>query len=76
MTYQELKMIMRGKAKLARGLVNLLIDDTDQMVIDVDDFDMFNLEEAIREAKRTSQNLIDTIKELERDLKLAKRDAL
>lgn len=76
MTYQELKMIMRSKAKLARGLVNLLIDDTDQMVIDVDDFDMFSLEEAIREAKRTSQNLIDTIKELERDLKLAKRDTL
>lgn len=76
MTYQELKMIMRSKAKLARGLVNLLIDDTDQMVIDVDDFDMFSLEEAIREAKRTSQNLIDTIKELERDLKLAKRDVL
>lgn len=76
MTYQELKMIMRSKAKLARGLVNLLIDDTDQMVIDVDDFDMFSLEEAIREAKRTSQNLMDTIKELERDLKLAKRDAL
>ena len=76
MTYQELKMIMRSKAKLARGLVNLLIDDTDQMVIDVDDFDMFSLEEAIHEAKRTSQNLLDTIKELERDLKLAKRDVL
>lgn len=76
MTYQELKMIMRSKAKLSRGLVNLLIDDTEQMVIDVDDFDMFSLEEAIREAKRTSQNLVDIIKELERDLKLAKRDSL
>lgn len=76
MTYQELKMVMRSKAKLARGLVNLLIDDTDQMCVDVDDFDMFSLEEAIREAKRTSGNLVETIKELERDLKLAKRDAL
>lgn len=76
MTYQELKMIMRSNAKLARGLVNLLIDDTDQMVIDVEDFDMFSLEEAIREAKRTTQNLMDTVKELERDLKLAKRDVL
>ena len=76
MTYQELKMIMRSKARLARGLVNLLIDDTEQIVIDVDDFDMFSLEEAIREAKRTSQNLTDTIKDLEQDLKIAKRNTI
>lgn len=75
MYVQEFKMIMRGKARLARGLVNLLIDDTEQMCIDVDDFDMFSLEEAIREAKRTTQNLLDTVKELERDLRAAKRDA-
>lgn len=75
MTYQEIKMIMRAKARLADGLVNLLKDDTQQMCIDVDDFDMFSLGEAIREAKRTTQNLLDTINELERDLRLAKRDA-
>lgn len=75
MTYQELKMIMRAKARLADGLVNLLKDDTQQMCVDVDDFDMFSLAEAIREAKRTTQNLLDTINELERDLRLAKRDA-
>lgn len=76
MTYQELKMIMRSKARLANGLVNLLKDDTEQMCIDVDDFDAFSLGEAIREAKRTSQNLLDTINELERDLRLMKRDTL
>lgn len=75
MTYQEIKMIMRAKARLADGLVNLLKDDTQQMCIDVDDFDMFSLGEAIREAKRTTQNLLDTITELERDLRSAKRDA-
>lgn len=75
MEYQELKMIMRSKARLASGLVNLLKDDTDQMCIDVDDFDMFSLGEAIREAKRTTQNLLDTVNELERDLRMAKRDA-
>lgn len=74
MTYQELKMIMRAKARLANGLVNLLKDDTEQMCIDVDDFDMFSLNEAIKEAKRTSQNLLDTINELERDLRIAKRE--
>ena len=75
MNYQELKMIMRSKARLANGLVNLLKDDTQQMCIDVDDFDMFSLGEAIQEAKRTSQNLLDTIHDLERDLRLVKQDA-
>lgn len=75
MTHQEFKMVMRAKARLANGLVNLLKDDTTQMCIDVDDFDMFSLGEAIREAKRTTQNLLDTIVELERDLRTVKRDA-
>ena len=74
MTHQELKMTMRSKARLASGLVNLLKDDAQQMCIDVDDFDMFSLGEAIREAKRTAQNLLDTVNDLERDLKSAKRD--
>lgn len=74
MDYQEMKMIMRAKARLANGLVNLLKDDTEQMCIDVDDLDLFSLSEAIREAKRTSQNLLDTINELERDMRAAKRD--
>ena len=74
MDYQEMKMIMRAKARLANGLVNLLKDDTEQMCIDVDDFDLFSLSEAIREAKRTSQNLLDTINELERDMRAVKRD--
>lgn len=75
MTYQELKMVMRSKARLANGLVNLLKDDTQQMCIDVDDFDMFSLGEAIQEAKRTSQNLVDTINDLEQDLRFIKQDA-
>ena len=76
MTYQELKMVMRSKARLANGLVNLLKDDIEQMCIDVDDFDMYSLGEAIREAKRTSQNLLDTINDIERDLRLVKRDTI
>lgn len=75
MKRQELKMSMRSKARLANGLVNLLQDDTKQMCIDTDDFDMFSLGEAIREAKRTAQNLLDTINDLERDLRMVKRDA-
>ena len=76
MDYQELKMVMRSKARLANGLVNLLKDDTEQICVDVDDLDMFSLTEALKEAKRTSQSLIDTVNELERDLRLMKRESL
>ena len=75
MEYQELKIAMRNKARLASGLVNLLKDDAQQICVDVDDLDLFSLGEAIREAKRTSQNLLDTINELERGMWLMKRDA-
>jgi hypothetical protein len=75
MDYQEIKMVMRADARLANGLVNLLQDDTKQMCIDADDFDLFSLNEAIREAKRTSQSLIDTINKLEHDLQIAKEFA-
>lgn len=68
MTQQEMRMAMRAKARLAKGLVNLLEDDTKQMCIDTEDMDLFSLTEAIREAKRTSQNLLDTVNDLERDL--------
>lgn len=74
MTIQEHKLMMRNKARLAKGLVNLLKDDTEQMCVDVEDLDMFSLEEAIREAKRTAQNLLDTVRELERDLRTIKRE--
>lgn len=75
MTYQERKMIMRAKARLANGLVNLLKDDTEQMCIDAEDFNVFGLGESIREGKQTAHHLIDTLCELERELRAAKRDA-
>lgn len=75
MERQELRIGMRNKARLINGLVNLLKDDGEQIFIDVDDLDLFSLSEAIEEAKRTSQTLIDTIVDLERDVRLIKLDA-
>ena len=75
MSYQELKMIMRAKSSLAKGLVNLLKDDTERIYIDADDFDIFSLSEDVREAKRTAQHLIDTLTDIERSIRVAKRDA-
>ena len=75
MDYKELKMVMRGKARLARGLVNLLKDDTEQIYNDVNIFDVISLEEAINDTKRTTQQLMDATTDLEYYLYLAKKDA-
>ena len=72
MSYQDFKMMMRSKARLANGLVNLLKDDTKQICIDVDDFDMFSLREALGEAKRTTRTLLETVNDLEKDLEQLK----
>jgi hypothetical protein len=75
MDYKELKLVMRGKARLARGLVNLLKDDTEQIYNDVNAFDVISLEEAIQDTKRTAQQLMDAATDLEYYLYLAKKDA-
>ena len=75
MDTQELKLVMRGKARLSRGLVNLLKDDTEQIYNDVNTFDMISLEDAINDTKRTTQQLLDAVTDLEYYLYLAKKDA-
>ena len=75
MDSKELKMLMRGKARLARGLVNLLKDDAEQLTDDVNNFDIFRMEETIGDAKRTAQQMLDATTELEYYLYLAKKDA-
>ena len=76
MDYKELKMLMRGKARLARGLVNLLRDDTEQIYNDVNTFDVISLEEAIIDTKRTTQQLMDATTDLEYYLYLAKKEPI
>ena len=76
MDYKELKMLMRGKARLARGLVNLLKDDTEQVYNDVNVFDVISLEETLRDTKRTAQQLMDATIDLEYYLLLAKQDRI
>ena len=65
MTQQELKSIMRGKARLARGLVNLLDYDAERMYADIDKLSIERLEETMQETKRTIQQLLDTTTDIE-----------
>lgn len=75
MDYREIKMIIRANARLARGLSNLLKADTEQLCKDADLFDIFSLSKSIKDTKKGALALLDTIQELERDLRSAKRDA-
>ena len=65
MTRQELKSIMRGKARLARGLVNLLDYDAERMYDDIDNLNHERLKETIRETKRTIEQLLDVTTDIE-----------
>ena len=75
MNNRDLKLIMRSKARMAKGLVTLLKDDADQMWNDVNMFDMIGLEETINDTKRTAQQLMNIATELEYYQYIAKDDA-
>ena len=73
MTRQEIKSIMRGKARLARGLVNLLDYDAERMYEDIDTLSQERLEETLKETKRTIQQLLDVTSDIEYCLYAIKR---
>lgn len=75
MNNRDMKMIVRSKARLAKGLVNLLKDDVDQIWNDINAFDMVSLEDTINDTKRTAQQLMNIATELEYYHYLLKEDA-
>lgn len=70
----ELKMIIKARARLARGLVNLLKDDVDTINIDADNFDLFNIGGSIKEAKSTLTKMLENFDELEQTIYLSKKE--
>ena len=75
MNDKEIKIIARSKARLAKGLVNLLKDDVDQIWNDINAFDMVSLEDTISDTKRTAQQLLNIATELEYYHYILKEDA-
>ena len=53
------------RARLTRGLLNLLKDDIDVINMDADNYDLMTIGESICEAKDTIQKMIDNIMDLE-----------
>lgn len=75
MNDKEIKIVARSKARLAKGLVNLLKDDVEQIWNDINAFDMVGLEETISDTKRTAQQLMNIATELEYYHYILKEDA-
>lgn len=69
----EVKLEMRRKANIIRGLINLLQDDATYICADANDFDLIGLGVSIEETKDTLQRLVDTMAELEYTLYLSKQ---
>lgn len=69
----EVKLELKKKSQMIRGLVNLLKDDADYICVDAEDFDLIGLNESVREIKDTIQRVVDNVMELEYALYLAKR---
>ena len=61
----DIKKEMKDRSRLAKGLVNALKYDVDYIFSDVENYDIFCLEESLREANDTTQRLVDNLKEIE-----------
>ncbi len=61
----DIRFDIRKRARLTRGLLNLLKDDIDCICIDADTDDLFTIDVSIAEAKDTIQKIIDSVMELE-----------
>ena len=71
----DIRMEIKRRARLAQGLLNLLIDDVSTIKYDIDNNDMIDLAESIREVKKTMHKFNDNISELEYLAYTVRRDA-
>lgn len=56
---------IKARARLSRGLVNILKDDIDMLNIDADDFNIYTINESIKEARDTLNDMMVNLDELE-----------
>ena len=70
----EIKRGIKGRARLLRGLANVLQVDADYIWSDSSNQEILCLNESIREAKMTLQQITDCITELDYMLYLMKRE--
>ena len=56
---------IKARARLAKGLMNILADDISMLNVDADTLNLFSIDESIKEVKDTLANIMDNINELE-----------
>lgn len=56
---------IKARARLNRGLVNILADDVEMLNIDADNLDLFSIDESIKETKDTLIDIMNNLNELE-----------
>lgn len=69
----EIKMEMKKRAYLLRGLVNLLKDDITCVCIDADTYDLFNIGDSVQETRETLNKMFACVEELESTIRISKR---
>jgi hypothetical protein len=69
----EVKIAIIKRARLARGLVNVLKDDVECVNIDAEYFDLYNITESIKEAIRTVDKLKEDLEKLNDILPMDKK---
>ena len=70
----EVRRGLKTRARLLRGLVNVLQADADYIWSDSNNYEILCLTESLKEAKTTLQQITDCMTELEYMLYLIKRE--
>lgn len=61
----DIKIQMKARAALCKGLLNVLKDDIEMVYKDADTCNMFMISESINESKDTLQKILDCLTEIE-----------
>ena len=63
--YMFIRNEIKARARLARGLINILKDDIEMLNIDADSLNLISIEDSIKETKDTLFDIMENINELE-----------
>ena len=63
--YMFIRNEIKARARLTRGLLNVLTDDINMLNIDADNLNLFSIDESIKETKDTLINIMDNLYAIE-----------
>ena len=63
--YMFIRNEIKARARLTRGLLNILTDDIDMLNIDADNLNLISIEESIKETKDTLVDIMENLYAME-----------